>query len=119
MTGLVCGNDMLAVGTFDAARELGLQLPHDLSVIGHNDLPFMDALSPPLSTIRVDYHRLGEVAADLLLRRIAGKPAESALMPPTLIVRGSTAPPRARPPARLPPRPPGLIRANGSLRKSP
>lgn len=95
MTALVCGNDMIAVGVYDAARELGRQVPAQLSVTGHNDLPFMDALAPPLTTVRVDFRRMGALSAGLLLRRIAGDPGQDILLPAELIVRGSTAPPAA------------------------
>lgn len=94
MTAVVCGNDLIAVGVYDAARMSGLQVPRDLSVTGHNDLPYMDLLAPPLTTIRLDLEGLGARAATLLLRRIAGEPIEEVLMPPELMVRESTAPPR-------------------------
>jgi LacI family transcriptional regulator len=94
MTAVVCGNDLIAVGVYDAARMTGREVPRDLSVTGHNDLPYMDLVAPPLTTIRVDYERLGAEAATLLLRRIAGGPIEEVLMPPTLMLRASTAPPR-------------------------
>jgi len=93
-TAIVCGNDLIAVGVYDAARRLGRRIPDDLSVTGHNDVPFMDMLGPPLTTIRVDYRGLGATAAALLLRRIAGEPIEEVLMPPRLMLRASTAPPR-------------------------
>ena len=94
MTAIVCGNDLIAVGVYDAARQMGRQVPRDLSVTGHNDVPFMDMLAPPLTTVRVDYRGLGARAAALLLRRIAGEAIEETLMPPTLMLRASTAPPR-------------------------
>lgn len=94
MTALCCGNDMTAMGVRDAARALGLELPASLSITGHNDIPFMDAVSPPLTTVRVDYHAMGMMAATMLLRRIAGEAVPDALVPVELVVRGSTAPPR-------------------------
>lgn len=94
VTALVCGNDLIALGVYDAARLTGRQVPHDLSVTGHNDIPFMDLLAPPLTTLRVDYHGLGAQAAALLLRRMAGEVVTGVLMPPALMQRGSTAPPR-------------------------
>lgn len=95
VTGVICGNDMIAVGVYDAARLAGRRVPEDISVTGHNDIPFMDALAPPLTTVRVDYHALGATAARLLLERIAGRAVSNTNMPATLVLRGSTAPPRA------------------------
>ncbi len=93
LTALVCGNDLIAVSVYDAARLTGRQVPRDLSVTGHNDIPFMDMLAPPLTTIRVDFHRLGAVAAELLLRRIGQEAIDDVLLRPQLMLRGSTAPP--------------------------
>ena len=93
-TAIVCGNDLIALGVYDAARMTGRQVPRDLSVTGHNDLPYMDLVAPPLTTVRVDYEALGAQAATLLMRRIAGGAIEEVLMPAELQLRGSTAPPR-------------------------
>jgi LacI family transcriptional regulator len=97
MTALVCGNDLIATGAYQAARELGLSVPGDLSITGFNDLPMMDLLAPPMTTVRVDYHALGRRAAELLLSQLegqAGPPPGMELRPAELVVRGSTAPPR-------------------------
>ncbi len=66
-------------------------------MIGHNDMPFVDALTPPLTTIRIAVHEMGVQAATLLLARIENAKAEAAsvVLRPELIVRGSTAPPAA------------------------
>ena len=77
-----------------AARER-LACPADLSVVGFNDMPFVDRLQPPLTTLRVAEYDLGYRAATLLLERIERpeRRAETLLLTPELIVRGSTAPP--------------------------
>jgi LacI family transcriptional regulator len=92
-TGVFAHNDALAIGVVDAIRSSGLRCPEDISVIGFNDNPFSDHLSPPLSTIRVPGHDLGVAAGALAVRRIAGRlaPAEIHRHQPTLIVRASTA----------------------------
>jgi LacI family transcriptional regulator len=96
VTGIVAGNDLLAIGVIDAALEAGLRCPRDLSVVGFNDMPLAGRLQPPLTTILVPELELGQVAAECLLRLIAdpSSPAEHTLVPVTLVVRGSTAPPR-------------------------
>ena len=72
-------------------REHGIRCPDDVSIVGHNDMPFVDALTPPLTTIRIPVHDMGEQAAELLLRRIA-KPLTASVvveLRPELVVRGS------------------------------
>jgi LacI family transcriptional regulator len=53
LTAIVAANDLLALGTFDAMRTLGLRCPDDISVVGHNDMPLVDLISPPLTTVRI------------------------------------------------------------------
>ena len=93
---VAAGNDMLAIGCFAALEEAGLNCPADLSVVGFNDMPFMDRLRPPLTTIRFPHYQLGTEAAQLLLERIGGQggPARVIYLAPELVVRGSTAPRR-------------------------
>jgi LacI family transcriptional regulator len=94
-TAVAAGNDMLAVGCFAALEEAGLSCPSDLSVVGFNDMPFIDRLRPPLTTIRFPHYQVGTEAAHLLLERIAGQggPVKVLYLAPELVVRGSTAPP--------------------------
>ena len=93
-TAVAAGNDMLAVGCFAALEEAGLNCPADLSVVGFNDMPFIDRLRPPLTTIRFPHYQLGTEAALLLLERIGGQggPVRVIYLAPELVVRGSTAP---------------------------
>jgi LacI family transcriptional regulator len=97
-TAVAAGNDMLAVGCYAAMEESGLDCPADLSVVGFNDMPFIDRLRPPLTTIRFPHYQVGTEAAQLLLERIAGHsgPVKVLFLAPELVVRGSTAPPPAR-----------------------
>jgi LacI family transcriptional regulator len=91
---VAAGNDMLAIGCFAALEEAGLNCPADLSVVGFNDMPFIDRLRPPLTTIRFPHYQLGTEAAQLLLERIGGQggPVRVIYLAPELVVRGSTAP---------------------------
>jgi LacI family transcriptional regulator len=95
-TAIAAGNDMLAVGCYAALDETGLSCPEDISVVGFNDMPFIDRLRPPLTTIRFPHYQVGTEAAQLLLERIAehAGPVKILYLAPELIVRGSTA--RAR-----------------------
>jgi LacI family transcriptional regulator len=94
LTAIVAGNDMLAVGCYSAFDELGLRCPQDVSIIGFNDMPFIDRLRPPLSTVRFPHYQLGAEAAKLLLERIdtGGGPVKILYLAPELVARGSTVP---------------------------
>jgi LacI family transcriptional regulator len=98
VTAVIAGNDMLALGVLDAAAEIGLVCPRDLSVVGFNDMPLAGRLQPPLTTIFVEEHEVGSRAADLLLTHIREPqtPGQTVVIPVELVVRGSTAPPRSR-----------------------
>jgi len=91
-TAVAAANDMLAVGCYSALDEYSLQCPDDISVIGFNDMPFIDRLRPPLTTVRFPHYQLGTEAAQLLLERINGGegPVKILYLAPELIVRGST-----------------------------
>jgi LacI family transcriptional regulator len=93
-TAVAAANDMLAMGCFAALEEAGLTCPADLSVVGFNDMPFIDRLRPPLTTIRFPHYQVGTEAAQLLLERIGGQggPVKVLYLAPELVVRGSTAP---------------------------
>ncbi|MFI6577932.1 LacI family DNA-binding transcriptional regulator [Nocardiopsis sp. NPDC050513] len=94
-TAVVAGNDLLAFGCYDVFAERGLSCPGDVSLVGFNNMPFLDKLHPPLTTVGVPHHDLGAEAARMLLDSIE-EPAHrprSLLLPVDLVVRGSTAPP--------------------------
>jgi LacI family transcriptional regulator len=96
-TAIVAGNDLLALGCYDALRELGLSCPGDVSVIGHNDMPLMDLVHPALTTIRIKHHQMGMEASRLMLQALgSGTPAVVDIrLKPELIVRASCAAPKA------------------------
>lgn len=108
-TAVLAGNDLLALGCYDALEERGLTCPDDVSVVGFNDMPFIDKLSPPLTTIRIPHYELGAEAARLLLEDLSEprRHPRSVLLPPTLVARQSTAPPRRTAAARRLGRPAG------------
>jgi LacI family transcriptional regulator len=95
LTAIVAANDRLAMGCYDTLAAEGLRCPEDVSIVGFNDMPFIDRLQPPLTSVRVPQREIGSVAADLLLAQLADRaaPAREMLLEPTLVVRASTAPP--------------------------
>lgn len=96
-TAVVAANDLLALGVYEALREQGRRCPHDVSVIGHNDMPLVDMVSPALSTIRISHREMGERTGELLLDLINGacEGLSQIVTSPLLVARGSTAPPRS------------------------
>ena len=99
VTAVVAGHDRVALGCYDALAARGLSCPADISVVGFNDMPFMDKMRPALTTVRVHHYQVGAEAARLLLDelRSPGRPARAVLLTPSLVVRGSTAPPAPAP----------------------
>ena len=97
MTAVVAGNDLLAIGCYDTLAAHGLSCPEDVSIVGFNDMPFVDRLRPPLTTVRVPQREIGTVAADLLLQQLSdpSQPAREILLEPSLVIRASTGPPAA------------------------
>lgn len=94
-TALVAANDLLALGCYDVLATRGLRCPEDVSVVGFNDIPFIDRLHPPLTSVRVPQRDIGVAAADLLLECLADPAARRQVwLDPTLVIRGSTAAPR-------------------------
>jgi LacI family transcriptional regulator len=95
-TAVVAGNDLIALGCYDVFNERGITCPDQISVVGFNDMPLLDKLRPPLTSVSIPHHQVGEEAARMLLESInePGRPARSVLLPVSLVVRGSTAPPR-------------------------
>jgi LacI family transcriptional regulator len=95
LTAILTANDRLALGCYDALREKNLRCPEDVSVTGFNDMPYVERLTPPLTTLHVPHDEMGALAASLLLYQI-GNPkaaAKQVRLMPSLVVRGSTAPP--------------------------
>jgi LacI family transcriptional regulator len=93
---IVAANDLLALGIYDALSLRDLRCPADVSVVGHNDMPYVDMLSPPLTTVRIAQRTMGNQAARLLLEEIAdpAERRERVMLEPVLVVRGSTGKPK-------------------------
>jgi LacI family transcriptional regulator len=92
-TALFAFNDISAIGAMAAFRDAGLSVPHDVSVVGFDDIQAAAYVTPQLTTVRQPLHHMGELAAKELLRRIDNRITEPAeiLVQPELIVRESTA----------------------------
>jgi LacI family transcriptional regulator len=93
-TAIIAINDLLAMGTLRAARDLGLHVPMDLSVVGYDDIPAANYLNPRLTTASKDAVRMGREAVRLLLDRIKvpDQPCRRIEIQARFIIRESTSP---------------------------
>jgi DNA-binding LacI/PurR family transcriptional regulator len=93
-TALVVANDQMALGAMRALREHGLQIPHDVSVVGFDDIPEAICFEPPLTTVRQNFEALGNQAVEYLLDLMnrPDTPFQQRVLYPTLVERQSTRP---------------------------
>ncbi len=95
-TAVICGNDVLAIGVIAECHARGLKVPEDVSVTGFDDMELAGMMNPALTTMRFPTAELGAYAANHLLMRLEGKTVDLRCKLPTeLVVRDSTAMPRA------------------------
>jgi len=87
-------NDLSAAGAMQALREAGLRVPHDVSVVGFDDIPLASHTDPGLTTVRQPLREMGELATQMLLSSFAGAPLEETrqVIETSLVVRGSSVP---------------------------
>jgi LacI family transcriptional regulator len=97
-TAIFAGSDLQALGVYEAAREAGLRIPDDLSVVGFDDLPVARWVGPPLTTVRQPLVEMAGAAVRLVLALARGeRPEQTRLeLSTSMVVRQSTAPPRER-----------------------
>lgn len=93
-TAIFAANDISAIGVLSAARDLGLNVPGDLSIIGFDNIPEAVMADPPLTTVEQPIQMMGQRALELLLALVGGGDVpEQVSMPTRLIQRGSTGAP--------------------------
>ena len=98
ITALFCANDLIAFGALHAASELGRAVPHQLSVIGFDDIFVARMVQPTLTTIRQDIRLLGRRAVEIAIRALHGDLVRSPeQLPVSIVVRASTAPAPVQP----------------------
>ena len=90
-TALVCANDWMASGAISCARDLGMSLPHDLSIVGFDDVVFAHHVFPRLTTVSNPVANMAEMSAKYILNKVYGQTNDVQLsFEPTLILREST-----------------------------
>jgi LacI family transcriptional regulator, galactose operon repressor len=97
-TAVFAFNDNIAIGTMRAARDRGLRIPEDLSIVGFDDVEHASIVTPSLTTVRQPLAEMGRTAVSLLVRLLEHQSVEtlSIQLATRLVVRESTAPPHAR-----------------------
>jgi LacI family transcriptional regulator len=92
-TAVFCANDLLALGVLQEMTRLSIKVPHDLAIVGYDDIDFAAAAAVPLTSIRQPRAQLGDTATNLLIEEV-NSPAEHShrqvVFEPELVVRGST-----------------------------
>jgi LacI family transcriptional regulator len=95
---IITFNDSMAIGAYRAINEMGLSIPGDVGVASFNDISVAQFLNPPLTTVRLPAEEIGEGAVELLLERVGGREiAKQITLASTLVWRGSTRVPAAKP----------------------
>ncbi|MEW5817668.1 MAG: substrate-binding domain-containing protein, partial [Spirochaetota bacterium] len=94
-TALFTINDLIAIGALRAVKEKSFNVPHDISIIGFDDIVFSSYTDPPLTTVSIRKYEMGLAAAKMLIGQIEGLDAEydggPILLKPELLIRGSCA----------------------------
>ncbi|GGS39893.1 LacI family DNA-binding transcriptional regulator [Deinococcus knuensis] len=100
-TAIFAASDATAFGVMDAVKDRGLRVPHDISVVGFDDVAAASQCHPALTTVRHPVHEMSEAALNLLADALQGRNVRGTQLdfPSELVVRDSTAAPRTPPPS--------------------
>jgi len=93
-TAIVATNDLMALGAMAAAQERGLEVGHDISIVGFDDIPPAEGAHPPLTTVHQPIYRIATTITAMLIQILRGEPLaeRQKLLVPRLVVRRSTGP---------------------------
>lgn len=88
---IICVNDLVAIGAIRACRDEGLEIPADISISGYNDIPLVDMIDPPLTTVRMRLDKIGKAAGELMLAHLGSPklPAQTIRIDAELVLRKS------------------------------
>jgi LacI family transcriptional regulator len=92
LTAIICGNDLMAIGTMNRLQNLGINVGRDIAVAGFDDIPWAAYTAPPLTTIRQPIYKIGQQTCSMLINIINGREPENThiMLTPELIVRESS-----------------------------
>jgi LacI family transcriptional regulator len=102
-TAVFCANDLLALGVLQEVTRRGLRVPHDIAIVGYDDIEFAAAAAVPLTSVRQPRHLLGRTAAEMVIEEATengGHEHRQVVFQPELVVRDSSYRPQSRPRAR-------------------
>jgi len=90
-TAIFAASDGFALGAMNAIRELGLQIPQDVAVVGFDNLKYASLLEVPLTTVAQPFREIGEKAVEILMNKIQNNdaPLQQLILAPELIIRKS------------------------------
>lgn len=94
VSAILAANDIFAMGAYEAVRRTGREVGHDVSIIGYNDVSYLEYMRPSMTAVHVPCQRMGAEAAEVLLSMMgsgSGDQEEVRSLPPSLVVRESTA----------------------------
>lgn len=92
-TGIVCGNDYIAIGAMDAIKERGIRIPQDVAIVGFDDTIVSQVVAPDLTTVRAPLHEMGVRAAERLNKTLSNPRVDRGnkmVLPCEIVVREST-----------------------------
>lgn len=87
---LFAASDLIAIGAIRALKEAGIKVPEDVHVVGFDNIAVASFTNPPLTTVQQDTTLAGQMLVNNLLKLIRGEVVENTLLPPSLIIRGSS-----------------------------
>lgn len=90
-TALFCISDVIALGALRVAKEMGLRVPEDLSVVGFDDVEYATMFRPMLTTVSQPCYQLGKTSCELLLEQLGGLPPRSVFLEHKIVLRDSSA----------------------------
>lgn len=91
VTAVCCYNDMISVGALMACREHGIRVPEELSIVGFDDIPVAQYITPRLTTVHQPIRDLGRCAMQMLLDLLREQTVQNRVLAPSLVVRDSSA----------------------------
>ncbi|MDD3840801.1 MAG: LacI family DNA-binding transcriptional regulator [Clostridia bacterium] len=90
ISAIFAANDMMAIGAIKFAKEVGYRVPQDISIIGYQNTDISRYIQPSLTTVDIDWYKIGRTAATVLVNLIKGENLEKVMVDPKLIIREST-----------------------------
>ncbi|MDI6619010.1 MAG: LacI family DNA-binding transcriptional regulator [Clostridiales bacterium] len=90
ITAIFCASDLMALGVYEAAKELNKRIPDDIAIVGFDGIQLCQYLNPPLTTVKQDFKAMAAYAVENIIKRINGQSmSKICIVPYQLVIRGS------------------------------